>query len=87
VKTRNEEQNQKARRQKEALPQAKKKTPHLKRKSPKGGRKEEEIMIRLPTTKCLLITIICPALPLILTYPLAQLPILMELIIINGSIT
>jgi hypothetical protein len=49
-------------------------------------RKEEEIAISLPTTQCLLITIICLALPLILPYPLANLPILMELIITNGSI-
>jgi hypothetical protein len=34
-------------------------TPRLKGKSPKRGRKEEEIMISLPTTQCLLITIIC----------------------------
>jgi hypothetical protein len=58
----------------------------LKRKSPKRERKEEEITISLPTTHCLLITIICLALPLILPYPLAKLPILMELVIINGSI-
>jgi hypothetical protein len=49
-------------------------------------RKEEEIAISLPTTQCLLITIICLALPLILPYPLANLPILMELVITNGSI-
>jgi hypothetical protein len=64
----------------------KKKTPHSKRKSPKRGRKEEEITISLPTTQYLLITIICLALPLILPYMLAKLPILMELIIINESI-
>jgi hypothetical protein len=64
----------------------KKKTPHLKRKSPKSERNEEEITISLPTTQCLLITIICLALPLILPYPLAKLPILMELVIIDGSI-
>jgi hypothetical protein len=67
--------------------QAKKKTPHLKRRSPKRERKEEEITISLPITQCLLITIICLALPLKLPCPLAKLPILMELIIINGSIT
>jgi hypothetical protein len=64
----------------------KKKTPHSKRKSPNRGRKEEEITISLPTTQYLLITIICLALPLILPYMLAKLPILMELIIINESI-
>jgi hypothetical protein len=70
----------------EAPPQAKKKTPHSKRKSPKRGRKEEEILISLPTTQCLLIIIICLALPLTLPYMLAKLPILMKLVIINGSI-
>jgi hypothetical protein len=64
----------------------KKKTPHLKKKSPKRERKEEEITISLSTTQCLLITIICLAIPLILSYPLAELPISMELIIINESI-
>jgi hypothetical protein len=48
--------------------------------------KEEKIMISLPTSQYLLITIICLALPLILLYPLAKLPILMELVITNGSI-
>jgi hypothetical protein len=71
----------------ETLSQVKKKTPHLKRMSPKRKRKEEEIMISLPTTQCLLITIICLALPLILSYPLVKLPILMELVITNRSIT
>jgi predicted RNase H-like nuclease (RuvC/YqgF family) len=52
----------------------------------KKGRKEEEIMISLPIIQCLLITIICQALPLILPYQLAKLHVLMELIIINGSI-
>jgi hypothetical protein len=52
----------------------------------KRGKKEEEIMISLPTTQCLLITIICIALQLILPYLLAKLPILMELVIINRSI-
>jgi hypothetical protein len=64
----------------------KKKTPHLKKKSPKRERKEEEITISLSTTQCLLITIIYLAIPLILSYPLAELPISMELIIINESI-
>jgi hypothetical protein len=50
------------------------------------GRKEEEITISLPITQCLLITIIWLALPLILPYPLAKLHVLMELIIINGSV-
>jgi hypothetical protein len=54
--------------------------------SPKGKRKEEEIMISLPTTQYLLITIICLALPLTLPYPLTKPPILMKLVIINGSI-
>jgi hypothetical protein len=62
-----------------------KKTPHLKRMSPKK-RKEEEIAISLPTTQCLLTTIIYLALPLILPYPLAKLAILIELVITNGSI-
>jgi hypothetical protein len=52
----------------------------------KKGKKEEEITTSLPTTQCLLITIICLPLPLILSYPLAKLHILMELVIINGSI-
>jgi hypothetical protein len=50
------------------------------------GRKQEKISISLPITQCLLITILSLALPLILPYPLAKLPVLMELIIINGSI-
>jgi hypothetical protein len=54
--------------------------------SPKRKRKKEEIVISLPAIQCLLITIICLALPLILPYPLAKLPILMELVITNGSI-
>jgi hypothetical protein len=53
----------KRKRKKEALPQVKKKSHHLKRKSPKRERKEEEITISLLTTQCLLITIICLALP------------------------
>jgi hypothetical protein len=52
----------------------------------KRKRKEEEIAIRLPTTQCHLIIIIGLALPLILSYPLTKLPILMELVITNGSI-
>jgi hypothetical protein len=62
------------------------KTPHLKRMSPRKGRKEETIVISLPITQCLSIMIICLALPLTLPYPLAKLPILMKLVIINGSI-
>jgi hypothetical protein len=62
------------------------KTPHLKRMSPRKGRKEETITISLPITQCLSIMIICLALPLTLLYPLAKLPTLMELVIINGSI-
>jgi hypothetical protein len=64
----------------------KEKTPHLKRKSPKRERKEEKITISLPTTQRILIIIICLALPHILPYLLGMLLILMELIIINGSI-
>jgi hypothetical protein len=52
----------------------------------KEEKKEEETMISLPITHCILITIICLALLFILSYPLAKLHILMELIIINGSI-
>jgi predicted RNase H-like nuclease (RuvC/YqgF family) len=52
----------------------------------KKKRKEEEITISLLTTQCLLITIICLALPFILPYLLAKLLILMELVITNGSI-
>jgi hypothetical protein len=62
------------------------KTPHLKRMSPRTGRKEETIAISLPITQCLSIMIICLALPLTLPYPLAKLPTLMELVIINGII-
>jgi hypothetical protein len=58
----------------------------LEEKSPKRGTKEEEVTISLRITQCLLITIICLALPLILPYPMAKLHVLMELIIINGSI-
>jgi hypothetical protein len=64
----------------------KKKTPHLRRMSAKRKRKEEEIAISLPTTQCVLITTICLALPLMLPCPLAKLPILMDLVITNGSI-
>jgi hypothetical protein len=53
----------------------------------KKGKKEEGIMIILVITQCLLITITYLALPLILPYPLVKLSILMELTIINGSIT
>jgi hypothetical protein len=58
---------------------------YLKRMSPKRE-KGKEIVISLPTTQCLLITIICLALPLILLYLLTRLLILMELVITNGSI-
>jgi hypothetical protein len=58
----------------------------MKSMSPRKGRKEETIMISSPITQCLLIMIICLALPLTLPYPLAKLPILIESIIINGSI-
>jgi hypothetical protein len=66
---------------KEALPQAKKKTPHMKRMSLRKGRKEETITISLPITQCLLIMIICLALPFTPPYPLAKLHTLMELVI------
>jgi hypothetical protein len=75
----------KTKRQEEALPQAKKKTHQMKRMSPRKGRKEETIAISTPITQCLSIMIICLALPLTLPYPLAKPPILMELVIINGS--
>jgi hypothetical protein len=53
----------------------------------KKGKKEETITkVFLYITQCLSIMIICLALPLTLPYPLAKLPILMELVIINGSI-
>jgi hypothetical protein len=52
----------------------------------KEEKKEEETMISLPITHCILITIICLALLFIPPYPLAKLHILIELIIINGSI-
>jgi hypothetical protein len=58
----------------------------MKKMSPRKGRKEETIVISLPITQCLSIMIICLALPLTLSYPLAKLHILMELIITNGSI-
>jgi hypothetical protein len=54
--------------------------------SPRKGRKEETIAISRPITQCLSIMIICLALLLTLLYPLAKLCILMELVIINGSI-
>jgi hypothetical protein len=53
---------------------------------PRKGRKEETITISLLITQCLSIMIICLVLPLTLSYPLAKPPILMELVIINGSI-
>jgi hypothetical protein len=59
----------------------------MKRLSPRKGRKEEIIVISPPITQCLSIMIICIALLLTLLYLLAKLPILMELVIINGSIT
>jgi hypothetical protein len=43
-------------------------------------------LISLPTTQCLLIIIICLSLPLIFPYLLAKLSILIELVIINGTI-
>jgi uncharacterized protein YqhQ len=52
----------------------------------KKGKKERKITISLRATQCLLITIICLALPLILPYLLAKLPILMEVVITNESI-
>jgi hypothetical protein len=52
----------------------------------KRKRKEEEIVISLLTTQCILITIICPTLPLILPYSLAKLHIFMELVMTNRSI-
>jgi hypothetical protein len=64
----------------------KKKTPHMNRISPRKGRKEETIVINPSITQCLSIMIICLVLPLTLSYPLAKPPILMELVIINGSI-
>jgi hypothetical protein len=62
------------------------KTPHLKRISLRKKRKEETIMISISITQCLSIMIICLELPLTLSYPLAKLPTLIELIIINGCI-
>jgi hypothetical protein len=50
------------------------------------GRKEETIAISLPITQCLSIMIICLTLPPTPPYSLAKLPILMELVINNGSI-
>jgi hypothetical protein len=58
----------------------------MKMMSPRKGRKEETIVISSPITQCLSIKIICLSLPLTLSYPLAKLPIFMELVIINGSI-
>jgi hypothetical protein len=54
--------------------------------SPRNGRKEETITISLLITQYLSIMIICLALPLTLSYPLAKLPTLMELVITNKSI-
>jgi hypothetical protein len=79
-------ENNKLRRKTEGKKTKEGSTPHLKRMSPKKGRKKETIMISLPITQCLLIMIICLALPLILPYPLAKLTTLLELIIINESI-
>jgi hypothetical protein len=76
----------KARKERNALPQAKMKTPHLKRMSQRKGRKEETITISISITQCLSIMIICLALPFTLPYPFLKLSTLMELIIINGSI-
>jgi hypothetical protein len=52
----------------------------------KKGKKGIKITISLPITQCLSIIIICLALPLTLSYPLAKLHTLMELVIINESI-
>jgi hypothetical protein len=52
----------------------------------KGKRKGEEIEISLPITQCLSIMIIYLILPLILSYPLAKLPTLMDLVTTNESI-
>jgi hypothetical protein len=52
----------------------------------KKGKKGETIMISLPITQCLSIMTICLSLPLTLPYPLAKLPTLIKLVIINGSI-
>jgi hypothetical protein len=54
--------------------------------SPRKGRMEETIAISLSITQCLSIMIIYLALPLTLSYTLANPPTLMELVIINGSI-
>jgi hypothetical protein len=61
-------------------------TPHLNRKSPTKERRKGKITISPLITLCLLTMITCLALPLILSYPLAKLHILMGLTIINGSI-
>jgi hypothetical protein len=52
----------------------------------KKGIKKETIAISLPITQCPSIMIICVALRSTPPYPLAKLPMLMELVIINGSI-
>jgi hypothetical protein len=56
------------------------------RKSLRRGGKEGTSMIRLPITLCLLITITCLTLSLILPYPLAKVPISMGQTITNESI-
>jgi hypothetical protein len=50
------------------------------------GKREKKSMVSPPIMLCLLITITCPSLSLILPYPLARLHILMGQTIINGSI-
>jgi hypothetical protein len=52
----------------------------------KKGIKKETIAISLPITQCPSIMIICLALPSTPPYPLVKLPMLMELVITNGSI-
>jgi hypothetical protein len=65
-------------------PQAKTATPM--RKSSRRGGNEGISTIRFPITLCLLITITCLALPLILPYSLEKLPVLMGRTITNGNI-
>jgi hypothetical protein len=50
------------------------------------GKREKKSMVSPPIMLCLLITITCPSLSLILPYLLARLHILMGQTIINGSI-
>jgi hypothetical protein len=50
------------------------------------AKKDKKSMINSPILLCLLTTITCIALWLILPYPLTRLVILMEQTIINGSI-